>query len=142
MKKNKIGITFSAFDLFHPGHIQMLEDARTEAGVDYMIVGLQVDPTMERPQKTKPHQSLFERYQQLRACKFVDEIIPYVYEHEILNILTLRHIDVRIIGEEYKDTKFTGHDLDIPLYFNRRKHNLSSSELRSRIASLHVNSSK
>jgi len=132
-KKKKVGITFSTFDLFHAGHVKMLEEAKRVC--DYLIVGLQMDPSIERPQKNKPVQSIVERYIQLKGCKHVDEIVPYVYEQDLEDILKSFHIDVRIIGDEYKDKEFTGKDYciqkGIELYYNSRDHRFSSSGLRN-----------
>jgi len=127
----KTGFTCSTFDLFHAGHIIMLEEAKRQC--DFLIVGLQTDPTIDRPHKNKPVQSVFERFIQLKACKFVNEIIVYATEKELKDILLSYPIDVRILGEEYKDNSFTGHDLDIELYFNKRKHSFSTTELRQRV---------
>ena len=131
----KIGITFSAFDLFHAGHVKMLEEAKRHC--DYLIVGLQTDPTIDRNTKNKPVQSLVERYIQIKACKYVDEIVPYSTENELMEILKSFKIDIRIIGEDYKDKIFTGKDYCeenlIEIFFNQRKHDFSSSSLRSKI---------
>lgn len=131
----KTGITFSCFDLFHAGHVKMLEEAKNMC--DYLIVGLQTDPTIDRPQKNKPTQSIVERYIQLSACKFVDEIVPYSTEAELLEILKSFKINIRIIGEDYKDVEFTGKqfcmDNEIEIYFNSRKHDFSSSILKKKI---------
>ncbi len=129
----KIGFTCSCFDLFHAGHIMMLKEAKTQC--DHLIVGLQTDPTIDRPQKNKPIQSILERYIQLEACKYVDEIVVYATEKDLIDILKTYPIDVRILGEEYCDKSFTGDDLDIELYFNRRQHSFSTTELRERIKS-------
>lgn len=133
-----VGITFSAFDLCHSGHIQMLREAKSQC--DYLICGLQVDPNMERPEKNKPIQTLIERYTQLKAVKYVDEIIPYITEQDICDILEMYPINIRIIGEEYRDKEFTGKNicekLGISVYFNKRNHRFSSSELRNRIKDL------
>lgn len=130
-----VGVTFSTFDLLHAGHILMLEEAKTQC--DWLVCGLQSDPTVDRALKNKPIQSLYERYIQLRGCKFVDEIIPYTTEQEVKLILQSQPFDVRIIGEEYRDTEFTGKDIcmnrGIRIYYNSRQHTLSSSELRIRI---------
>jgi glycerol-3-phosphate cytidylyltransferase len=130
--KQRVGITFSAFDLLHAGHIQMLKDAKRQC--DFLIVGLQVDPSIERPQKNKPIQSVVERYIQLEGCKYVDKIVPYVMESDLEDILLSYEIDVRIIGEEYQFDSFTGRKIckenDIELYYNKRKHRFSSSSLR------------
>ena len=132
----KVGITFSTFDLLHAGHIAMLRDAKEQC--DYLIVGLQSDPTIDRPDtKNKPVQSMFERYLQLKAVRYVDEVIPYETEQDLKDILKTLNINVRILGEEYRDRDFTGKDIckqrDISLYFNKRDHRFSSTDLRNRI---------
>lgn len=128
----RIGITFSAFDLLHAGHIKMLEEAKRQC--DYLIVGLQTDPTIDRPEKNKPTQTVVERYIQLKGCRFVDEIVPYTTEQDLEDILRSFKIDVRIVGDEYKDNNFTGRsyceEKGIELYFNTRDHRFSSSALR------------
>lgn len=132
----KIGITFSAFDLLHAGHIKMLEEAKRQC--DYLIVGLQTDPTIDRPEKNKPTQSVVERYIQLKGCKFVDEIVPYATEQDLEDILRSFKIDVRILGDEYALKDFSGRayceDKGIELYFNQRDHRFSSSLLRKEVA--------
>jgi len=125
------GFTCSTFDLFHAGHIIMLKEAKEHC--DYLIVGLQTDPTIDRPQKNKPVQSVFERFIQLNACVFVDEVIVYATEKELRDILLSFPIDVRILGEEYKGKEFTGHDIPMEFYFNQRKHSFSTTELRQRV---------
>jgi glycerol-3-phosphate cytidylyltransferase len=128
----KVGFTCSTFDLFHAGHVMMLKEARTQC--DYLIVGLQMDPTIDRPTtKNKPIQTVLERFIQVQACKFVDEIIPYATEKELMDILTSYPIDVRIVGEEYRDKQFTGFNLPISVYFNSRQHSFSTTELRQRV---------
>lgn len=135
MKKEKIGITFSSFDLLHAGHIKMLEEAKTIC--DYLIVGLQIDPSYDRPHKNKPSQSIVERYIQLKAVSAVDEIIPYYSEQDLEDILRSFVIDVRIIGEDYKDQEFTGkkycEEKGIEIFYNKRAHRFSTSDLRRRI---------
>ena len=132
----KIGITFSAFDLLHAGHIKMLEDAKRQC--DYLIAALQTDPTLDRPEKNRPTQSVVERYIQLKGCKHVDEIVPYATEQDLEDILRSFKIDVRIIGDEYKDKNFTGRsyceEKGIALHFNTRDHRFSSSSLRREVA--------
>ena len=132
----KIGITFSAFDLLHTGHIKMLEDAKRQC--DYLIAALQTDPTLDRPEKNRPTQSVVERYIQLKGCKHVDEIVPYATEQDLEDILRSFKIDVRIIGDEYKDINFTGRsyceEKGIALHFNTRDHRFSSSSLRREVA--------
>lgn len=131
MKFIKTGFTCSCFDLFHAGHVMMLKEAKEQC--EYLIVGLQTDPTLDRPWKNKPVQTVFERYIQLQACSYVDEIVPYATEKELMDILTSYPIDVRIIGEEYRDKQFTGSDLPMEIYFNSRQHSFSTTELRNRI---------
>lgn len=131
----KIGITFSAFDLFHAGHVKMLEEAKQQC--DYLIVGLQTDPTLDRPEKNKPTQTVVERYIQLKGCKFVDEIVPYATEQDLLDILQSFEINVRIVGDEYMDKDFTGRkyceEKGIELYYNSREHRFSSTGLRQEV---------
>ena len=136
MNGNKhIGFTCSTFDLLHAGHIAMLREAKEHC--DYLIVGLQTDPTVDRPEKNKPIQTLVERYTQLKAVGYVDEIIPYQTEQDLEDILSMYHIDVRVLGVEYKDKDFTGKSIcqkrGIDLYFNKRDHRFSSSDLRKRV---------
>ena len=133
----RVGITFSAFDLLHAGHIGMLREAAENC--DYLIVGLQTDPTIDRPDtKNKPVQTLVERYAQLNALKFIDEIVPYETEQDLLDILELFQINVRFLGEEYKEGEFSGKDIcrkrGIQLHFNKRDHRFSTSDLRKRVA--------
>jgi glycerol-3-phosphate cytidylyltransferase len=133
----KIGITFSTFDLLHAGHIAMLAEAKNHC--DYLICGLQTDPTIDRPEtKNKPIQSIVERQLTLGACKFVDEIVVYSTEQDLIDILLTLPIDVRILGVEYEDTNFTGRNegtgRGIHHVFNKRDHSFSSSSLRKRVA--------
>ena len=131
----RIGITFSAFDLLHAGHVVMLKEAKKQC--DYLMVGLHLDPSHNRPKKNKPSQSIIERYIQLKGSKYVDEIIPYVSEQDVEDILKSFKIDVRIIGEEYKNIDFTGKDYclkkEIEIYYNSREHRFSSTEIKSRL---------
>jgi glycerol-3-phosphate cytidylyltransferase len=131
----KVGFTCSTFDLLHAGHVQMLRDAKDQC--DYLMVGLQMDPSVDRPSKNPPIQTIVERYTQLKAVGYVDEIIPYGTEQDLEDILQMYHIDIRILGEEYRDMDFTGKDIcrqrDIELFFNKRDHRFSSSDLRSRV---------
>lgn len=127
----KIGFTCSTFDLFHAGHVMMLKEAKEQC--DYLIVGLQTDPTVDRSWKNKPVQTLLERFIQVQACKYVDEIVPYTTEKELMDILTSYPISVRIIGEEYRDKQFTGFNLSMAVYFNSRQHSFSTTELRQRV---------
>jgi|TARA_B110001452_G_C15053207_1_gene367759 glycerol-3-phosphate cytidylyltransferase len=131
----KIGITCSSFDLFHAGHVKMLEEAKQHC--DYLIVALQTDPTIDRPEKNKPIQSVVERWVQVNACKWVDEIVPYTTEQDLKDIFMSFNLDCRIIGDEYEDRDFTAKDIclkrEIEIIYNSRDHNWSSSELRNRI---------
>ncbi|RRJ91952.1 glycerol-3-phosphate cytidylyltransferase [Paenimyroides tangerinum] len=140
----RIGITFSAFDLLHAGHIKMLEEAKRQC--DYLICGLQTDPTLDRPEKNKPTQTVVERYIQLKGCKFVDEIVPYATEQDLEDILRSFKIDVRILGDEYANKDFTGRkyceEKGIDFYFNTRDHRFSSSSLRKEVAVLELNKEK
>ena len=138
----KIGFTCSTFDLFHAGHLLMLEEAKKKC--DYLIVGLQTDPTIDRPkEKNKPVQSVFERFVQLKACKYVDEIIPYATEKDLVDILLSYPINVRILGDEYEEKEFTGKyeciAKQIEFYFNRREHSFSTTELRQRVVAAEIN---
>ena len=134
----KTGITFSTFDLFHAGHVKMLEEAKSKC--DYLIVGLQLDPSIDRPNKNKPTQSIIERYVQLRGCKYVDEIIPYITEEDLVDVLSSFKIDLRVIGEEYKNKEFTGKEYckkkGIEVYYNKREHRFSSTALRKKVSGL------
>jgi len=132
----KKGITFGAFDLFHAGHVLMLEEAKTVC--DYLIVCIQSDPSLDREEKNKPVQSIIEREIQVSGCRFVDEVIIYDTEVDLLNIIGQVDWDVRIIGEEYKDKDFTGRDQTLErCHFNKRPHTFSSSELRERVSKEH-----
>jgi glycerol-3-phosphate cytidylyltransferase len=110
----------------------MLQEAKDQC--DRLVVALQTDPTIDRPEKNKPVQSLVERYIQVQACKYVDEIIPYTTEEDLLNILQCYDWDVRIIGQDYYGKRFTGDELDIEVYYNSRRHSFSTTELRKRIS--------
>jgi glycerol-3-phosphate cytidylyltransferase len=136
IKNSNVGITFSTFDFFHAGHVKMLEEAKREC--DYLIVGLQLDPSIDRPEKNKPVQSIIERYIQVSSCKYVDEVVPYVSEKDVEEILHSFKIDIRIIGAEYKNKDFTGkaycEQKGIRLYYNSRDHDYSSSGLRKRMS--------
>jgi len=132
----RVGFTASTFDLLHAGHVMMLREAKTVC--DYLIVGLQTDPTIDRQEKNKPVQTLLERYIQLNAIEYVDEIVPYQTEQDLEDILNMFPINVRILGEEYKNGKFTGRATcakrGIELYYNKRDHRFSSSDLRERVS--------
>lgn len=133
--KQVVGITFSTFDLFHAGHVKMLEEAKSQC--DYLIVGLQLDPSIDRTKKNKPTQTIIERYIQLKGSKHIDEIVPYVTEADLEDILRSFKIDIRIIGSEYKDKQYTGKEYcdakGIKTYYNSRDHRFSSSELRKQV---------
>jgi len=142
--KSKVGITFGCFDLLHAGHCLMLQEAKAQC--DYLIVGLQTDPTIDRPSKNKPVQSLVERYVQLKAISVVDEIIPYQTEAELLEIIKAIPINVRIIGSDYLNMDFTGKaeadQLGIETYYNRRDHAFSTTNLRLRVWECELNKKK
>jgi len=133
----KIGITFSTFDLLHAGHIAMLAEAKNHC--DYLIAGLQTDPTIDRPDtKNKPVQSIVERQIQLASCRFVDEVVVYSTEQDLIDLLLILPVDVRILGVEYQSHDFTGRkegsEKGIEHVFNSRDHSFSSSSLRKRVA--------
>ena len=131
----RIGFTCSTFDLLHAGHVMMLREAKAQC--DYLICGLQVDPSIDRPEKNSPIQSIVEREAQLAAIKYVDEVIIYCTEDDLCDIINMYPIDIRILGEEYRDRDFTGKDeckkRGIQLYFNKRDHRFSTSDLRKRV---------
>ena len=130
-----IGFTCSTFDLLHAGHVVMLEEAKRHC--DYLIVGLQTDPTIDRPDKNAPIQSVVERQIQLAAVKYIDEIVMYATERDLEDLLLTLPINVRIIGEEYKTKPFTGKaickDRGIKMVYNKRDHSFSSTSLRKRV---------
>ena len=131
----KVGITFSTFDLLHAGHIKMLEEAKRVC--DHLIVGLQLDPSIDRAEKNAPTQTIIERYIQLKGCIHVDEIVPYVTENDLLDILQSFKIDIRIVGDEYIEKQYTGRtyceEKGIEVYYNSRDHRFSSSGLRKQV---------
>ena len=132
----KIGITFSTFDMLHAGHIAMLSEAKNHC--DYLICGLQTDPTIDRPEtKNKPIQSIVERQIQLAACRYVDEVVVYQTEQDLVDLLLILPLDVRILGIEYEEKNFSGrdecYDRGIEIVFNGRDHSFSSSSLRRRV---------
>jgi len=137
----KIGFTCSTFDLLHAGHVTMLEEAKRHC--DFLIVGLQNDPTLDRAEKNKPVQSIVERQIQLAAVKYVDEIIIYNTEQDLIDLLLTLPIDVRVLGEEYKNKDFTGKDIakqrGSKIVYNGRDHSFSSTSLRKRVASAEHN---
>jgi len=127
----RIGLVASAFDLLHPGHIMILKDARSRC--DFLIAALHTDPTIERPTKNKPVQSVAERYIQLDGCKYVDEIIPYDTEQDLKSIMIYHNVDITVLGHEYEYVDYTGQDLGVEACFHKRIHNYSSTELRTRL---------
>jgi glycerol-3-phosphate cytidylyltransferase len=135
MKNLVTGFTCSSFDLFHAGHVVMLEEAKRQC--DYLIVGIQADPTLDRASKNKPVQSIIERQIQVKACKYVDEVVIYTTEKELEDILKTLPIDIRILGEEYLDKEFTGKEIclkrGIRFHYNKRDHSFSSTDLRKRV---------
>jgi glycerol-3-phosphate cytidylyltransferase len=133
----KIGITFSTFDMLHAGHIAMLSEAKNHC--DYLICGLQTDPTIDRPEtKNRPIQSIVERQIQLAACRYVDEVVVYQTEQDLVDLLLILPVDVRVLGVEYQHKNFSGYEecgmRGIELVFNGRDHSFSSSSLRKRVA--------
>ena len=130
-KNLKIGFTCSAFDIFHAGHVLMLEDARQQC--DVLIIGLHTNPTLNRSSKNLPIQTTEERYIQTKSCRYVDDIIIYSSEKDLYNILTELNPNVRVLGTDWKDKEYTGHELPIPIHLHKRDHNWSTSTLRSRI---------
>jgi len=136
LQGKKIGITFSTFDMLHAGHVAMLSEARNHC--DYLICGLQTDPTIDRPDtKNKPIQSIVERQIQLAACRYVDEVVVYQTEQDLIDLLLILPLDVRILGTEYEDKNFTGRNegagRGVQVIFNQRDHSFSSSSLRKRV---------
>ena len=127
----KVGFTCGAFDLVHSGHIIMFEEAKEHC--DYLIVGLQTDPTISRNWKQKPIQTVYERYVQLKAVKYIDEIIPYDTEESLMDLLLATKIDIRFVGTEYEDQEFTGKDIVSNIHYTRRQHPFSSTRLRNKI---------
>ena len=127
-----IGFTAGTFDLLHAGHVLMLEEAAAQC--EYLIVGLQSDPTIDRPWKNKPVQSVGERYIQLNAVRYVDQVVEYTTEDDLRALLERVWPDIRIVGDDHRGKQFTGRSLAIPLYYNSRDHGYSTSDLRRRVA--------
>ena len=126
-----VGFTCSTFDLFHAGHVVMLQEGKSLC--DYLVVGLLTDPTIDRPEtKNKPIQSVMERSLQLASCKYVDEIIPFESEKDLVDLILTINPDIRIVGEEYKGTDHTGVGL-CPIHYNKRRHSFSTTQLRERV---------
>jgi len=137
----RIGITFSTFDMLHAGHIAMLSEAKNHC--DYLICGLQTDPTIDRPDtKNRPIQSIVERQIQLSACRYVDEVVVYQTEQDLVDLLLILPLDVRVLGIEYADKDFSGmwecKQRSIEIIFNGRDHSFSSSSLRKRVVAAEV----
>lgn len=126
-----IGFTCGAFDLCHYGHVLMFEECKRKC--DWLVVGVQTDPSIDREEKNKPVQSLEERIGQVRAIRWVDEVVVYSTEEDLYNYLQNHPPDVRFLGADWKGKKYTGHDLDVETVFNQRDHGYSTSELRNRI---------
>jgi glycerol-3-phosphate cytidylyltransferase len=129
--QTKIGFTCGTFDLFHAGHVVMLREAKQNC--DYLIVGIQMDPSIDRPTKNKPVQSIIERQIQVKGCRYVDETIVYTTEEELNILLKTLPIDVRILGEEYRYIEYTGKELQTCVVYNKRQHTFSSTALRDRV---------
>ncbi len=131
LNSHKKGIIAGCFDIIHPGYILMFEDAKSVC--DYLIIALQSDPTIDRPEKNKPVQTLEERMIILNSIKHIDEIMLYDTEEDLYNLLKTTKIDIRILGTDYKEKSFTGDDLDIPIHFHERSHKWSATDLKKRI---------
>lgn len=128
----KIGFTASTFDILHAGHCAMLAEAKMNC--DFLVVGLLTDPTNDRPTKNKPVQSTFERWVQVASITYVDMIIPFDTEKDLEDMIKVIQPDIRFVGEEYRGTAFTGKGIkDVEIYFNKREHSFSTSELRERV---------
>jgi glycerol-3-phosphate cytidylyltransferase len=137
----KIGFNCSSFDLFHAGHVTMLKMEKEMC--DYLLVALQVDPTIDRPGiKNKPVQSIYERYVQLQGCRYVDEILVYQTEQDLLNLIQTQTIHIRFLSEEYLNRDFTGKQYclnnGIELHYHKRQHQYSSTDLRKRVYQLEL----
>lgn len=135
-EKQEIGFTCGAFDLMHAGHVMMFEEAKQQC--KYLIVGLQTDPSIDRPTKNKPIESVSERYFKLKAIKWIDEVVPYTTEEDLMLLLQLLPINVRTVGADYIGKDFTGKqfcmDEGIMIHYNSRAHSLSTSDIRARVA--------
>jgi glycerol-3-phosphate cytidylyltransferase len=129
--KIKRGFTCGCFDLLHAGHVVMLKEARESC--DHLIVGLQTDPSIDRQEKNTPIQSVYERYIQLSSIEYVDTVIPYDTEQSLIDLLESQNIDVRFVGEDYKDKSFTGDNLPIKVQYTNRKHSFSTTNLRKKV---------
>lgn len=134
----KIGFTCSTFDLLHAGHIAMLSEAKSHC--DYLIVGLLTDPTIDRREtKNKPIQSMFERWVQLQAVSYVDCIIPFSNEQDLMDMLLTIRPNIRFAGDEYRNKDHTGKDIeDIEMFYNQRRHSFSTTDLRKRVINANI----
>jgi len=130
-KKKIIGFTCGAFDITHAGHYLMFKEIKKKC--DYLVVGLQTDPSIDREYKNKPVQSVKERLIQLESCKYIDKVLTYTTEDDLIKLLKKLKPDVRFLGSDWKGKDFTGKDLPIKVVFNKRDHNFSSSSLRAKI---------
>ena len=130
-ERQRIGFTCGAFDLMHAGHMLMFEDAKSVC--DKLIVAIQSDPSIDRPYKNRPVQSFDERVIMVSGCRYVDEVLLYHTEDDLLKIIKQVNPDVRILGSDYLNKTFTGQDLPIEIYYHKREHDWSSSELRERV---------
>lgn len=126
------GLICGAFDIIHPGYIDMFADIKSNCS--RLIVALQDDPTIDRPEKDKPVQSYSDRKKILMAIKYVDEIIEYNTESELYEILKSDSYDVRVLGTDYKNKNYNGKDLARPVYWHKRNHKHSASSLKRKIA--------
>jgi glycerol-3-phosphate cytidylyltransferase len=131
MHKKRVGFTCGTFDLLHTGHALMLEEARDQC--DWLVVGVQSDPSLDRRNKNKPIQAYDERVAMVQSIKWVDEVCCYDTEDQLYNLLIEINPAIRIVGADWKGRKFTGHDLDIAVFFNTRDHDYSTSNLRERV---------
>ena len=132
----KIGFTAGAFDLCHVGHARMFKECKTVC--DFLIVALQSDPSIDRANKHKPIQSVNERLEMLEAIRWIDQVVHYDTEEDLYNLLKEIRVDIRIIGEDWRDKKFTGYDLPIEMYYNLRDHHYSTSHFRNRVAQAEI----
>ena len=131
----KVGFTCGAFDLLHPGHLIMLRQCKEQC--DWLIVGLHTDPTIDRPEKNKPIQTVYERWVQLNACTYIDTVVPYDTENDLCNMMATLDMNIRFVGADHRNDYITGQQIcesrKIKIIFNDRYHDYSSSELRERI---------
>jgi len=131
-KNQKVGITCGSFDLIHAGYIRMFKDAKQSA-CGKLIVALQTDPTLDRPEKNKCIQPASNRIEILESIKYVDEVVLYDTEQSLYELLDSIDYDVRILGTDYKDRDYTGKDLDPEVYYHNRNHDISTSKIKRAI---------